>query len=351
MDSLQTTVEKSILRGVNYLHQHQFPSGEFCCYIGWEDSMKLTVPDSNIFPTSLISYSLLNLAQLPKVNDMLQRTGDFLEYQSMRGGVWNNFTVVHPYFKICPACVDNTACASIVMKGINREFQNNEELLLYNRNESQLFYTWFTFRPKLRGNKDYWRLLLREFKYPLSTFLFWTKNEAGKYDIDGAVNANVLFYLGLRDETLPVIDLMLDIIADRREDDCDKWYRNPFTIYYFFSRNLHSGITALEPIRKPIVERILSAEKANGAIGDGILDTALAVISLLKLGHHSSVVENAIAYLISKQGEYGEWPRWALYYGGPKKLQCYGSEEITTGFCLEALALYQIITKENHEGI
>jgi hypothetical protein len=341
MDILQTAIEKSILQGVNYLHQHQFPSGEFCCYIGWEDSMKITVPDSNIFPTSLISYSLLHLKHLPKVDAMLQLTGNFLEYQSMRGGVWNNFTVVHPYFKICPACADNTACASIVMKGINREFQNNEELLLYNRNENQLFYTWFTFRPVLKGNKDYWRLLLREFKHPLTTFLFWTKNEAGKYDIDAAVNANVLFYMGLRKETLPVIDLILNIIAEQLEDDCDKWYRNPFTIYYFFSRILHGGIAELEPIRIPIVQRILATVKDNGSIGEGLLDTALAIISLIKLGHHSEVLDRAIRYLISQQGEYGEWARWALYYGGPKKLQCYGSEEITTGFCLEALSLYQ----------
>ena len=42
------------------------------------------------------------------------------------------------------------------------------------------------------------------------------------------------------------------------------------------------------------------------------------------------------------QGEApGHWPRWLLYYGGPKLLLGWGSEEMTTGFCLEALARYQ----------
>jgi len=353
MSIVQIAIEKSIQKGIDYLHQHQFPNGEFCCYIAYEEEMKYPVPQANLFPTSLISFSLLNLADHPKVEAMLQLTGNFLEYQSMRGGAWNNFTMAHEYFKICPACVDNTACASIVMKGINREFQDNEKILLYNRNKQNLFYTWFTFRPTLRGNKDYWRLLLREFKYPLSTFFFWTKNEAGKYDVDGAVNANVLFYLGLRDETLPIVDLMLDIIANHREGDCDKWYRNPFTIYYFFSRNVHAGITPLEPIRLPIIERIVSTVKASGALGESILDTALGIISLIKLDYRSSVLANAVNYLIAEQAQYGNWARLPLYYGGPKKLSCYGSEEITTGFCLEALALYQkeVIKKNNDINI
>lgn len=341
MSILQRTIEHSILKAIDYLHQHQFPNGEFCCYIAYEEEMKYPVPQANLFPTSLISYSLLNLSTHPKVEAMLQLTGNFLEYQSMRGGAWNNFTIANEYFKICPACVDNTTCASIVMKGINRDFQNNEKILLYNRNENNLFYTWFTFRPGLRGNKDYWRLLLREFKYPLKTLFFWQLNEAGKYDIDGAVNANVLFYLGLREETLPVIDLMLDIIAKHREDDCDKWYRNPFTIYYFFVRNLYAGMTALEPIRKPILERILDTVKADGSLGENVLDTALGIISLIQLDHRSAVLTKAINYLIAQQGEYGNWIRLPLYYGGPKKLSFFGSEEMTTGFCLEALALYQ----------
>lgn len=348
---LQTAINNSILRGVDYLHQNQFPNGEFCCYIGHEDSMRDTVPDANIFPTSLICYSLLNLSHLPKVCQMLELTGTFLQYQSMRGGVWNNFTMAHRYFKICPADVDNTACASILLSAIKRDYPSNEAMLLFNRKKNKLFYTWYTFRPNTVWNKDYWLLILREFRFPLSSFFFWTMNEARKNDIDGAVNANVLFYLGLKKETLPIVDFMLSIIAQNKEDDCDKWYRNPFTIYYFFSRNLHAGIVELEPIRNPIIKRILNTVKDDGAIGESVLDTALGIISLIKLDYRAGILKDAVNYLLAKQGEYGEWTRWALYYGGQKKLQCYGSEEITTGFCLEALALYQTFIIEKNEVI
>ncbi|WP_159451740.1 hypothetical protein [Pedobacter africanus] len=304
--------------------------------------MKDTVPDNNIFPTSLICFSLLPLAHLDEVDEILQLTASFLQYQSMRAGVWNNFTKAHKYFKICPADVDNTACASIVLKRLQREFTNNEQILLLNRNNKGLFYTWFTFRPNKVWNRDYWMLILRELRFPLSSWIFWTKNEAGKYDIDGAVNANVLFYLGLKDSTRPIIKFIKDIILTNKENDCDKWYRNPFTIYYFFSRNYAAGLTELEAIKLPVTERILAKVQENGAVGNGVLDTALAVISLINLGYENNLVlRAAVNFIISKQEKNGEWPRWALYYGGPKKLQCYGSEEATTGFCLEALALYQ----------
>ena len=345
---LKEVIDQSILRGVKYLEQHQFPNGEFCCYIGHEDHMKDTVPDGNIFPTSLICYSLLKLAYLPEVDKILQLSASFLQFQCMRGGVWNNFPMAHKYFKICSADVDNTACASIVLRKLKRDYIKNEEILLLNRNKSGLFYTWYTFRPNTIWDKNYWMLILREFRFPLSSFLFWTKNEARKYDIDGAVNANVLFYLGLKDTTKPIVNYLLQIIAQNKEDDCDKWYRNPFTIYYFFTRNYKAGITELEPIKNPITERILHTAKSDGSLGLSVLDTALGLISLINLGYCGPVLQNAIQYLINSQNENGEWPRWALYYGGAKKLQCYGSEEATTGFCLEALALYdQLILKRS----
>jgi len=351
MSIARPDLDQSILKGVKYLHQHQFPNGEFCCYIGHEDQMRDTVPDANIFPASLICYSLLQLAHIPEANEILQLTASFLQSQSMRAGVWNNFTTAHKYFKICSADVDNTCCASIVLKSLQRDYTANEEILLLNRSKSGLFYTWYTFRPNTVWDKNYWLLILREFKFPVTSYFFWTKNEARKYDIDAAVNANVLFYLGLKASTEPIIKYILAIIAQNKEDNCDAWYRNPFTIYYFFSRNYKAGIEALEPIKKPVTARILKTAKNDGTLGESILDTALGAISLMNLGHHSSILDQAINQLIQTQGQYGEWPRWALYYGGPKKLQCYGSEEMTTGFCLEALAMYnQHLQKGNHES-
>jgi hypothetical protein len=337
----QSATEQSILKGVKYLYDHQYPNGEFCCYIGNEDEMKMCITHSNVFPTSLISQSILHLRYLPEVNQILEMAAAFLQYQSMRAGVWNNFTILNPLFPICPPDVDNTACASKVLQELNKGFQPNEEILLANRNKSGLFYTWFTFRPSLVPIKDFWLLNLRALKRPLSYLLFWRKTEAGRYDIDAAVNANVLFYLGWNEKTAPIVPYLLDIIDREKEGDCDLWYRNPFIIYYFISRNYEAGVQQLEPAKEKMIERLLKTAQNNGAFGDGVLDTALGIITLINCGYYSPVLDAAVQYLTGQQQSSGGWIRWAVYYGGPKKRLCYGSEEMTTGFCLEALSLYR----------
>ncbi|RQO69608.1 hypothetical protein DBR43_16175 [Pedobacter sp. KBW06] len=347
----QSGAEQSMLKGVKYLYDHQYPNGEFCCYIGDEDEMKMCITHSNVFPTSLISQSLLHLRHLPEVNQILEMAGAFLQYQSMRAGVWNNFTILNPLFPICPPDVDNTACASKVLQALNKGYQPNEEILLANRNKSGLFYTWFTFRPSLVPIKDFWLLNLRALKHPVSYLLFWRNTEAGRYDIDGAVNANVMFYLGLNEKTAPIVPYLLDIIDKEKEGDCDLWYRNPFTIYYFISRNYEAGIQQLEPAKEKMITRVVKTAKNNGAFGDGVLDTALGIITLINCGYYSPLLDSAVQYLISEQQSSGGWIRWAVYYGGPKKRLCYGSEEMTTGFCLEALSLYDKKIPDPHSQI
>lgn len=346
MNHLQSDLDQAIRKGVTYLHQHQFPNGEFCCYLGHEDNLKDTIPYSTVFPTSLICYSILKLAHLPEVKDILDLSGTFLQFQSMRAGVWNHFTSWSQLFPLCPPCVDNTSCASKVLQAIGREYPENREILLANRKKNGLFYTWYTLRPNTVWNKDYWLLMLRQYKNPIGGLLFWHKFECNRNDVDAAVNANVLFYLGLDESTRPILNYLLEVIEKNQEGDCDLWYRNPLAIYYFFSRIYKEGVAELEPLKQPITDRILLTVKADGSMGESVLDTAFGIISLLHLNYQGSIIDQAVDYLIKNQNTHGDWARWAVYYGGPKKLSCFGSEEMTTGFCLEALALYQIA----HEG-
>lgn len=346
-------INLAITKGVKYLHQHQFPNGEFCCFTSWgdDDSMQNAIFDSNVFPTSLICYSLLNLRHFPEVKEINERAAAFLQYQSMRGGIWNNYPSWAPFFKLCPPDVDNTSCASIVLRELKKDYPANQEMLLLNRTGSGLFYTWFTFRFKLIFHKNYFLICLRELKNPFASLLFWLNVEAKKYDVDAAVNANVLFYLGLNEETKAIIPYIIDIIKNNKESVCDHWYLDPFAIYYFFSRDYLIAPIELHEIKDPIISRILETASQDGMIGNSIFDTALGIVALINLGHDSDVIDNAANYLISTQNEFGEWPRWAVFYGGAKKARCYGSEETTIGFCLEALALYQILAKKRNESI
>lgn len=341
MENPVSNKEKAIEKGIDYLYQHQYPNGEYCCYMAPDDAMSVwCVPDSSVFPASLIMNALVPLMGNPKVDQMLERSAGFLQYQAMRGGVWNNFTRWHQLFPFCPPDTDSTVYASKALQTLNKDYVANHGILLANRNSAGLFYTWYALRPNKVRNKNFWLLLLRELKHPVTSFFFWRRNECTRYDIDGVVNANALFYLGLNEHTQPIIPYLLNIIDQQQEASCDKWYRNPVTFYYFVSRNYNAGITALEPARAQIISRIIAKVKDDGSIGESILDTALAISALINFSYHHEIVDRAIEQLVNHQQPSGEWPRRALFYSGPKKEMCWGSEELTTAFCLEALTKY-----------
>lgn len=335
-------IEKAVINGVNYLHQHQFPNGEFCIYISGDDPMTGgCTPDSNVFPTAIISHCLLPLSAMPQVDEMLEKSARFLYDQMGWGASWNYYTKYHALRSICPSDVDDTCYAAAFLSARKVDFPEaaTRPLVLSNRNKEGLFYTWFTFRLRWNTNRDYWRLVKPELKQPLKSFIFWLKNECGRYDVDGVVNANVLYFLRDTEVTQPVIRFLLQIIADKKEDDCDKWYRNPLSVYYFISRNYDAGIRKLEPARQPVIDRILAKAQQDGRLGSTVLDTALAACTLLNFHYKGEALDRAIAFLLATQRETGEWERWRLY-GGPSMSIGWGSEELTTGFCLEALARY-----------
>lgn len=345
MNPSTENIEQAITNGIGYLHNHQLPNGEFCTYFSGDDAMQgWIMPMGMIFPTALICQSLLFLKQYPQTEEMLSKSAVFLRYQIGRNATWNHFTNFHPLRTCCPQDVDDTVCVSSFLLTRYSDFASdaNYKIICDNRAKNGLFYTWFAFRFRFNPNVNYWRLSLSAiFKNPVKAFAFW-KHEAGRYDIDAVVNANVLYYLGDTEITQPVIQHLIKIITDHREADCDTWYRNPYSVYYFISRNYYKGIHKLQPVLQPIIDRILSSAQADGQLGNSLLDTALAACTLLNLHYQGPSLANAIRYIISKQKSTGEWERWLLYYGGPKKRAGYGGEELTTGFCLEALARFTV---------
>jgi len=339
-------IRQSISKGIDYLYHHQYPNGEFCVYISGDDAMEgWNHPDSSNFGPALIGSSLLFLKEYPKVEEILDKTAAFLRYQMARGGTWHHYTNLHYLRSLCPLDVDDTSCISDFLRKRNIDFprDDNRALLLANRRKDGLFYTWFTFRFRPNSNKTYWRIALKEFRHPVKSFLFWRSAECGRYDVDSIVNANVLYYLGDQETTQPVIDLLIKLIEEGREGDCDKWYLNPFTAYYFISRNYYAGITKLEPTRKAIIDRIILQFKKDGSFGESVADTALAACSLMNFNYSSSELTKAMQYLIKAQKETGEWERRRIYYMGPSKTVGSGSEELTTAFCLEALERYRVL--------
>ncbi|HFC11872.1 MAG TPA: hypothetical protein ENJ56_03435 [Anaerolineae bacterium] len=328
-------IDACIRQAVDFLATQQLPSGEFVTYRARDAAMTVEVSaDSSVFPTALIGHSL---QFIPQAAPMLDRAADFLLAAMERGGIWRYWTKQHEHHHVIPPDMDDIVCISALLRDLNRPIPDNIPLILANRNRDGLFYTWFFPRLSTWQHPTLWSILLCESNLRPSRSMFWRINESGKNDVDCVVNANLLFYLGQRRETEPVIDWLIEIIDQGQEACCDKWHLNRFTFYYMLSRCFAAGVTRLEAAREEIIGRIEQATHPDGSIGTTILETALAVCALHNFNVTTNNLSKAVDAICNAQQIDGSWPRHVMYYGGPAKYWGWGSEALTTAYCLEAI--------------
>jgi hypothetical protein len=299
------TIE-AVARGVEFLRRVQLPSGELPVLA----SGKL---DPSIFPTAAMAHSL---SFAPSASDVRERALDFLAAEMQPGGVWKHWPRTHPQHAFLLPDLDDTACASAALTRGGRVIPDNRALLMKNRNRSGLFRTW-----------------LLQYRHPLAMYAFFTRTSAKPFDIDAVVNANVLFHLGNIPE---VVEHLVAVLRENRERHCDKWYDNPFVVWYFFARALRGISREAEDL---IAKKIAAATATNA------LEHALAACALLYVGR-----EPDADALCSAQMSSGAWPAAPVYHGGRARNRdgtfrephpdtpYWGSEAWTTAFAIEALA-------------
>lgn len=304
-------------------------------------------PDESLFCTAHTIYSLTFLPE-EKTKEIIEKALRFFLSEKNSVGMWRfwNKSFCSPILPInipsatfIPIDLDDTSMISFLIEKYLPNTLNNKKLFLFNRDKRGLFYTWFLVRLKLSFNFQYWKSVLIELNLARLT-IFWIKTEADYDDIDSVVNANILTYLGEQEVTKPIVTWIYEILETHSEVSTDKWYLSPFPFYYAVSRAYHNGAHSLEGTGDTILERLTEVSDSSGRIGNNVLETALSCCTLLNLKKDSPLVAKGIAYILSQQQANGSWPSEPFYFGGPKKFNSWGSAELTTGFCLEALQRY-----------
>ncbi len=308
-----------ITKAANFLDENQLYNGEFRSYRAANEALEGVdmIVDSCTFVTSCILYSLtfLNDSRLTT----LKSTGlEFLIREMRPPGIWRYFSSGYPV-SIDPD-LDDTCCAAFLLREAHADIRagRNHDVILGNRNEQGLFLTWL--QDKNRAN-----------------------------DVDSVVNSNVMLYLGDREETRAVSDYLNAIIRDQREAGSYYYYLDDLTFYYALSRAYFNGVTSLKPSKELVISRSLSRQRLDGSFGNELL-TALAICALLNYSCRDlDVLSRGAEHLIKTQRLNGSWPRLA-YYAGPLPPEpysaWYGSEELTTGFCLEALVRFEALLSQ-----
>lgn len=200
------------------------------------------------------------------------------------------------------------------------------------------------------------------FKYRRLDGAFYTWLVGSATDVCAGTNANVLFLYASRNQ-----ESEIQTTTDWLNDQIDKmllglpydamYYRSPYAFIYLATRAYAEGgaQTFLNNTqREKIRDFILVHQEADGSWppcpeyggSEDELETALALVSLINLGFseltasEQDKVEKGIEYLLNAQNPDGNWPCACFCLGPPVKI-FYGSDELTTTICMEALAKYE----------
>ncbi|MEH2003237.1 MAG: tetratricopeptide repeat protein [Nostoc sp.] len=331
--------EISIVKAIEFLEDNQLDDGEFPA----EFDQKYENPenredwnfDSTPFVTSLILYSLHFLRSERKVQEIQDKGIKFLLNEMKVGGLWKYWSAKNEKHTTIPPDLDDICCISYILKMNNIPVPNNIGIILDNRNQERIFYTWvlprsmksvalhlMTFGKAISHSDEIWKLTDRD-------------------DICSVVNANVLLYLGENRKTRKTIEYLSDIVLRDSEEEHLSFYDHKLSLYYMLSRAYFNGVTSLGVVKIPIVTKILNLQQTDGSFGDELL-TALATCALLNFNHVVPSLEKAIAFLFDTQQVDGSWQRIPMY-GGQLDQRLFGSAALTTGFCVEALARYRLL--------
>jgi hypothetical protein len=321
--------QASISKALDFLYANQLPYGEFKTYASTDPQMQNKYNfDSSPTIATFVLYSI-GFIDDQRAKEMTRKALNFFLEEMEGPGVWRYWTSRN-YKKIDPD-LDDTACASYALKVNNIPFKSNLDAILANRNSDGLFYTWLI-----------------------------DSREAN--DVDCAVNANVLLYLGENENTKAVCNYLNNLVLNNQEGRCSLYYPDVISFYYMFSRAYFNGVSSLGGSRDTIIHRIISLQRADGSFGS-VLSTALAACTLINFKYDGEQLSKAIDYIINNQAEDGSWQKQAFYIGPnrvvvtrngerlifklvpvsimPIPVLYYGSEELTTAACIEALSRYQ----------
>ncbi len=338
-------------KAVAFLAQDQLPHGEFPTILAADEQLEQDCePDSSPFVTAFVLYALRYIEN-ERVTGMIQKGLDFLESEMEWPGMWRYYSSRQFKHWRIPPDLDNTACAAYILKMYNRTVPRNESLFLRNKNEQGIFRTWLTPRYKpfthfsqsalllLAGVVSRWqtRTPAKPEKYYKSP-RFHSKTEPVSPDaIDLRSNISTLLYLRESADTRDSVNYVKNIITNNQEGESSAFNTDNFVLYYMISRAFLHSAPSLGTLKKNIVERIVQRYPENEN-WDNDLIAALAACTLISFKAYNNTLTKSVASILANQEKNGSWQRFTFQSGST---EFWGSEALTTAFCIETLARYR----------
>ncbi|WP_102960098.1 UbiA family prenyltransferase [Mangrovicella endophytica] len=351
------TLQKSINDALRFLRRSQLGSGEFNTLIATKQDMSDGITDSSPFTTTFVLYALQYLPDI-EVRDLKEQALTFLRHEKSFGDVWRYYSTSNYKHVRVPPDLDDTACASFALRQGGFTV-SNEWAFRSLRDEQGRFLTWLV--PQKASRTGCRAVLLRSLNEiqarffrqlaaqpasaPDSRLLVTEYDPVPVDDVDPAVNANVILFLGESDFTRQAIDYLISCIKAGSDTGFSLYYRDDVTLLYLTARaHLHSA-PSLREVKGEMLSRIEAHAQSQTLYGSA-RSAAMAASILLTLEYEGPLLDDFINAVLALQQDDGAWKE-DLFYSGPNEF--WGSRELTTAFCLEALARY-LQRSQGHEG-
>jgi hypothetical protein len=311
----------AIAAGLRFLTLSQQPNGSFLSdwYRVAGDEVVDVRPENSFFQTAFIGSVLMGVAGAQEIVRGVTR---FADERREAGSVWRYLLTEHPGSPQMAPDVDDTALAAMLLREAGRPVREANAAILSNRDGKGRFYTWITVLGSGWRSPVRVRILIDR-RSQLRDVVAGFKNDNQRVrDLDAGVNANVVLYLGRCRGTERAVDFLIDVAT--RGVIADRWYQDPFMLWYLISRALR---------RHEINAGAVLLQHLNSSRPTSPMQLAQATSIALDWGQ--AVPEEWISGLLRSQSTHGGWERIPVY---SVKDERWGSEATTTALCVEALA-------------
>jgi hypothetical protein len=350
-------METAMERALEFLKAHQLPSGEFRCMVADNITLDLNPrEDPSPFLTQHILYSLQETL-LPGSDKVIRKAWDFLMSEAWPGKVWRFWAKRSPGSLFIPPTTDDTSCNAHLMKIRGEKTGRIRQIIRGNRNADGLYYNWILPRVYHLPYPQIWPALMHIVRSPSKLRLFFNSgfNKPHPDHVDVVTNANVVLFLGECSATTSAINWIHQVVRAGTEATSDRYYQSRYILYYALLRCDRAGIRAFDSLRELIVGRLRDdlADPASEKLT--VMEKALSALILAELAPDVPELPEAIRFIVGAQHTDGNWPTAVIFYGGYNMEKClfWGSEELVTAFCMEALHRYKqvLITRINPEDV
>jgi hypothetical protein len=241
--------------------------------------------------------------------------------------------------------MDDTSVISLALEDAGQKVSQNRALLHGNRNKSGIFYTWLLRRPQHLRSPRCWLAILTK-RVDVDRPAFFSAGQASPEDTDAVVNANAIRWLWKDDAiTSQPVAWLSKILEAGEEEKFDRSYQSRHALYYAIARGAQAGISDFVKMGPILVQRIVAEFKKTLHRAATPQISALFQLALSVWEPDHPLLESEAAFLINSQNEDGSWPGEAYFYGGWNRIFRWGSSELTTAFCIEALARFAELRK------